>query len=334
ASCFGTRGATGRGRSRAEWSHGSSTRWGARTGPSSGGFTNGHCCTHRGPKSCTRSSGATPCCRTWTASGGSVSDAALGERAGGAPPRRDRRRDGGRPPELRRARRGEQPARPDAAGGGMRPRRPGVPAATQVARGHRQPARRSQGGRDLRARRRVEPRAPRREDRWVGGAAGDPRRRPRGHAARRPAARCGATCFRTGGLDGARGARRPAVRARLFARGGGERAPGRDRLSERPVGSAHILFTSGSTGMPKGVVITHANVTCFIEWAVRHFGLGPLDRTSGHAPLHFDLSTFDVFGSFAAGAALHLVPHQLNLLPHKLAEFIRTAELTQWFSVP
>ncbi len=101
-----------------------------------------------------------------------------------------------------------------------------------------------------------------------------------------------------------------------------------------PSDPAHILFTSGSTGMPKGVVITHANVTCFIEWAVRHFGLGPLDRTSGHAPLHFDLSTFDVFGSFAAGAALHLVPHQLNLLPHKLAEFIRTAELTQWFSVP
>src|SRR3989442_9440142 len=40
------------------------------------------------------------------------------------------------------------------------------------------------------------------------------------------------------------------------------------------------------------------------------FRSGPLDRTSGHAPLHFDLSTFDVFGSFAAGAALHLVPHQ------------------------
>ena len=101
-----------------------------------------------------------------------------------------------------------------------------------------------------------------------------------------------------------------------------------------PSDPAHILFTSGSTGMPKGVVITHANVACFIEWAVRHFGLGSLDRLSGHAPLHFDLSTFDVFGSLAAGAALHLVPHQLNLLPHKLAEFIRTEELTQWFSVP
>src|SRR5438132_5935201 len=79
--------------------------------------------------------------------------------------------------------------------------------------------------------------------------------------------------------------------------------PGAIDWRNAPSDPAHILFTSGSTGMPKGVVITHANVTCFIEWAVRHFGLGPLDRTSGHAPLHFDLSTFDVFGSFAAGAA-------------------------------
>src|SRR5437879_3279023 len=110
--------------------------------------------------------------------------------------------------------------------------------------------------------------------------------------------------------------------------------PGAIDWRNAPSDPAHILFTSGSTGMPKGEVITHANVTCVIEWAVRHFGLGPVGRALGRAPLHFDLSTFDVFGSLAAGAALHLVPHQLNLLPHKLAEFIRTEELTQWFSVP
>jgi non-ribosomal peptide synthetase component F len=50
--------------------------------------------------------------------------------------------------------------------------------------------------------------------------------------------------------------------------------------------------------------------------------------------LHFDLSTFDVFGTFAAGAELHMAPHEATLSPFKLAEFIRTAELTQWFSVP
>jgi amino acid adenylation domain len=101
-----------------------------------------------------------------------------------------------------------------------------------------------------------------------------------------------------------------------------------------PTDAAHILFTSGSTGIPKGVVITHSNVIHFVEWAIRHFQIDSSDRLSGHTPLHFDLSTFDVFGAFAAGAQLHLVPHAATLSPFKLAEFIRSAELTQWFSVP
>jgi len=97
---------------------------------------------------------------------------------------------------------------------------------------------------------------------------------------------------------------------------------------------AHILFTSGSTGIPKGVMITHANVAHFLKWANRYFGTAPSDRISQHPPLHFDLSTFDIFGTLWAGAELHLVPQELNLLPHKLAQFIREARLTQWFSAP
>jgi amino acid adenylation domain-containing protein len=97
---------------------------------------------------------------------------------------------------------------------------------------------------------------------------------------------------------------------------------------------AHILFTSGSTGTPKGVVITHANVIQFVQWATRYFGMDSSDRVSAHPPLHFDMSFLDIFGAAAVGAELHLVSPALNVLPNKLADFMRGAELTQWFSVP
>lgn len=106
---------------------------------------------------------------------------------------------------------------------------------------------------------------------------------------------------------------------------------------DSPANSAdpvHILFTSGSTGTPKGVVITHDNIIRFVDWAVPYFGIEASDRISCHPPLHFDLSMFDIYGAVAAGAEVHLLPPELNLLPHRLAAHIRDSRLTQWFSVP
>ena len=97
---------------------------------------------------------------------------------------------------------------------------------------------------------------------------------------------------------------------------------------------AHLLFTSGSTGTPKGVIVAQRNVIGFVRWANAYFGVAEDDRVSCHSPLAFDLSTWDLFGGFAAGAEVHLVPPQLNLFPGRLVNFIRTRHLTQWFSVP
>ena len=96
---------------------------------------------------------------------------------------------------------------------------------------------------------------------------------------------------------------------------------------------AQILFTSGSTGAPKGVVVTHRAAAGFIDWAVPHFGISAQERLSGHPPLYFDLSTFDIYGAMKALAELHLVP-PATILPRQLAEFILASGLTQLFCVP
>ncbi len=97
---------------------------------------------------------------------------------------------------------------------------------------------------------------------------------------------------------------------------------------------AYILYTSGSTGNPKGVMLTHANCLGFVEWAVEEFGVTASDRLSSHAPLHFDLSTFDLYAAVVAGAPVYLVPKSVSLLPVEVKKFIQAQGITVWYSVP
>ncbi len=97
-----------------------------------------------------------------------------------------------------------------------------------------------------------------------------------------------------------------------------------------PEDLAYILYTSGSTGMPKGVMITHGNVLDYIEWATECFAIGERDRILGTAPFHFDMSTFDIHCAMKAAATLCIAGDELLLFPEKLARFMEAQRITIW----
>ena len=97
---------------------------------------------------------------------------------------------------------------------------------------------------------------------------------------------------------------------------------------------AYILYTSGSTGEPKGVMLTHRNARAFVDWCAATFEIQAHDRLSNHAPLHFDLSVFDVYNTLAAGATLYMVDEGTALFPATQSAFMETHGISVWYSVP
>ena len=96
----------------------------------------------------------------------------------------------------------------------------------------------------------------------------------------------------------------------------------------------YVLFTSGSTGIPKGVAITHRSVIDYIDWVTEEFGIKEGDSFGNQAPFYFDNSILDIYSSVKTGATLYIIPPELFAQPVKLLEYLREKAISTIFWVP
>ena len=110
----------------------------------------------------------------------------------------------------------------------------------------------------------------------------------------------------------------------------------RPSRSTRPIETdlAYILYTSGSTGAPKGVMISHRTILTFVNWCCQTFKMRATDKVTSHAPLHFDLSTFDLYATLKAGGTVVAVPERLSVFPEQLADLLQRERITITYLVP
>lgn len=97
---------------------------------------------------------------------------------------------------------------------------------------------------------------------------------------------------------------------------------------------AYIMYTSGSTGAPKGVTITHRGVIDYINWIIDTFPVDSGSIIGMQSAFHFDNSVFDMFVPMLTGAKTVIIPEILFMYPEKLMEFLKQSEISVIFWVP
>lgn len=106
------------------------------------------------------------------------------------------------------------------------------------------------------------------------------------------------------------------------------------RLSHIDTDLLYVLFTSGSTGEPKGVTISHRSVIDYVEWLVEHFGFNQDTVFLNQAPFYFDNSVLDIYSTLRGGATLHLIDSSWFMFPAKVVDYLSTHQVTTIFWVP
>ena len=96
----------------------------------------------------------------------------------------------------------------------------------------------------------------------------------------------------------------------------------------------YVLFTSGSTGVPKGVTITHRSVIDYILWAKETFDFDENVVFGNQAPFYFDNSVLDIYTVMLCGATLHIIPKKMFSFPVTLIKFLIEKKVNTIFWVP